>query len=105
MTAEIPRNEAADVVTGDRQAIPKARDAAAGGVEVGRRLGLDAAHLVMKSVPTTNTANMLIAVQLVACFSAWPRSAPAANAAPAAASTPATTAAGASERAHMAALI
>ena len=40
-----------------------------------------AAHLVMNSVPTTKTANMPIAVQLVGCFSAWPRSAPAAIAA------------------------
>ncbi len=38
-----------------------------------------AAHLVMNSVPMTNAPNMLIAVQLVACLSAWPRSAPAAH--------------------------
>ena len=43
-----------------------------------------AAHLVMNMVATTNTPNMLMAVQLVACFWAWPRSAPAAQAVPAA---------------------
>ena len=33
-------------------------------------LVFDAAHLVMNSVPTTKIANMLIAVQLVACLAA-----------------------------------
>ncbi len=75
------------VVARDRHAVLEAGDAAAGGVEVGRAiLVLAAAHLVMKSVPTTKAANMPMAVQLVGCFSSWPRSAPAAWAALAAAS-------------------
>jgi hypothetical protein len=60
------------VVAGNRQAVLKARDAAAGGVEIGRRLGAAAAHLVIHSVAATNAVNMMMAIQLVACLAASP---------------------------------
>jgi hypothetical protein len=52
-------------------------------------LVLAAAHLVIHSVKATKAPNMPIAVQLVACLSAWPRSAPAAMATDAAQAKPA----------------
>ena len=68
------------VVAGDRQPVLEAGDAAAGGVEVGRRLGLRRRPLGDEQRADARTrANMAIAVQLVGCFCAWPRSAPAAE--------------------------
>ena len=84
--AEIPRNEAADVVAGNGQAVLETGDAAAGGVEVGRRLGLGCGPLGDPERAQHKEAEHGDGRPVRGCFTAWPRSAPAACAAAVAAS-------------------